>query len=847
MGPQRMSSPPVKYQRYFDFTTYATNFPDKPLPGPSVDQEFNRLKSTTDQTIDRLNLIQRDDGKLQDGAITTNSLADGSVTEPKLVTGAVSTRALAFASVDNTKLQPNAVTTSILLDQSVTTPKLADGSVTSAKLAGNITLPPAANIQINSLGVGMAAPVTPGGLAVAGLADLFSNLHVHNNAQIDGALGVSSVVHFLSTLVVDGVTTLNAKLNVTAGGIDVTGPSIFRSAVQLLAGASIAGLTVTGALALPDNSITSAMISDLAVGTADLMDGAVTNPKLGLNAVASGNVLPLAINTGHLQDLSVTTIKLANGAVDSSKIKDGSIDPADLSPATITLISSAGTPRGQWLTATNYAVRDTVTNVGGAYTATVAHLSGVFADDLAAGKWLQTAIFYDQSLNKADAVQFSKIGIGQPPSGYPLDITVNQNTFSAVVMRNSLAGAGAVAGYLAQNAAGHLLSIGMFSAAYAPSGGLTTADGASIYADGVGGLNIGTVGNNPLNLYINNALRAQLLNGSLDVKTGQIQVQNAGSAVNEILIQHDGSAGYIRTQAGGLYFGAAGANVTVMTTGLLAPLTTNAVALGQPANRWSNVFGIAGDFSGNVGIGASPNPAWAAAFKVAQIGAGAHYDAGSALGITSNTYYDGANQRYAAANAASVFALDSLAGGFTWYTAPVGAKDAVATLTQRMALSNTGVLTIGTINAQTVTTNNISQGNFTARRYVTVGGMVHGSNYDIIRVPQVANANTKVIIRAHITLANLQSNYTYHLREDIWDICDSGGVPNSRYMGNVYSLQYSINSSVINCTFSWDLIRSGGQDYMRLWPTCTGANSAGGTMTAYCEIILVGDAALQAF
>jgi hypothetical protein len=70
-----MSSPPVKYARYFDFTTFASLNPEKPLPGGSVDTELNRVKSTTDQTIDRLALIQRNDGFLQNAIVTADSLA----------------------------------------------------------------------------------------------------------------------------------------------------------------------------------------------------------------------------------------------------------------------------------------------------------------------------------------------------------------------------------------------------------------------------------------------------------------------------------------------------------------------------------------------------------------------------------------------------------------------------------------------------------------------------------------------------------------------------------------------------------------------------------------------------
>jgi hypothetical protein len=93
----------------------------------------------------------------------------------------------------------------------------------------------------------------------------------------------------------------------------------------------------------------------------------------------------------------------------SDEIENGSIDLATLSdivngPATDTVITRLGepvatvakaissllafNPRGAWVTATNYAVKDLALSGNFFYLATVAHTSGVFATDLAAGKWV---------------------------------------------------------------------------------------------------------------------------------------------------------------------------------------------------------------------------------------------------------------------------------------------------------------------------------------------------------------------------------------------------------------------------------------------------------------------------
>ena len=73
---------------------------------------------------------------------------------------------------------------------------------------------------------------------------------------------------------------------------------------------------------------------------------------------------------------------------------NGSVRPESLSAGTVALIGK-WTPRGAWLTATVYAINDLIEQPAGSgnnYVALVAHTSGVFATDLAAGKWMLTSV-----------------------------------------------------------------------------------------------------------------------------------------------------------------------------------------------------------------------------------------------------------------------------------------------------------------------------------------------------------------------------------------------------------------------------------------------------------------------
>lgn len=59
-------------------------------------------------------------------------------------------------------------------------------------------------------------------------------------------------------------------------------------------------------------------------------------------------------------------------------------------------------PRGNWVTATNYALKDLVVEAGVVYVVVVPHVSGVFATDLAAGK---LAIYQGAAKSQVDALE----------------------------------------------------------------------------------------------------------------------------------------------------------------------------------------------------------------------------------------------------------------------------------------------------------------------------------------------------------------------------------------------------------------------------------------------------------
>jgi len=59
------SQPPDPYERNFNFTEFSQIYPLKQQPGQQIDIELNDVQQTVNQTVNRLNEIQNDDGSLR--------------------------------------------------------------------------------------------------------------------------------------------------------------------------------------------------------------------------------------------------------------------------------------------------------------------------------------------------------------------------------------------------------------------------------------------------------------------------------------------------------------------------------------------------------------------------------------------------------------------------------------------------------------------------------------------------------------------------------------------------------------------------------------------------------------
>lgn len=118
----------------------------------------------------------------------------------------------------------------------------------------------------------------------------------------------------------------------------------------------------------------------------------------------------IAANTAAIIS-SLGAIQRSDGALANAIVTQES-----LATQVVALFTAIGvTPRGAWLTATAYAAKDVITQAGAVYLCAVPHTSGVFATDLAAGKWMllsTAAANINQSLNTTDSPTFAGLTIG---------------------------------------------------------------------------------------------------------------------------------------------------------------------------------------------------------------------------------------------------------------------------------------------------------------------------------------------------------------------------------------------------------------------------------------------------
>lgn len=90
---------PTPYEREYNFTNYQASSPSAPLPASHVDAELNRVKTTLDEVLANLELIQRDDGELANGVVGLEQMDAAAVAGVNIATLWVTATAYAVGDI----------------------------------------------------------------------------------------------------------------------------------------------------------------------------------------------------------------------------------------------------------------------------------------------------------------------------------------------------------------------------------------------------------------------------------------------------------------------------------------------------------------------------------------------------------------------------------------------------------------------------------------------------------------------------------------------------------------------------------------------------------------------------
>jgi hypothetical protein len=247
---------PTPYTRQYNFTNFSTLNPTQQPPGVSLDAEFSAVKTTLDQTLANLRLIQRDDGQISNISVGFDQLKTEVFTNGiNYVTPWLTGTSYA---VGNSVSQANVIYRCLVAHTS--------GVFATDLAAGKWTI----MIDLSSVGSFSAGTFTGNGVTTA------YNLGV----QIVDANRV--------------IWTENGVVVTPGSGYTISGTTLTRTSPPANLSAISWRLLGSTTLSLPsDNSVSTSKLVDGAVTTAKIADLNVTLNKLAADSVDSSKVVVL--------------------------------------------------------------------------------------------------------------------------------------------------------------------------------------------------------------------------------------------------------------------------------------------------------------------------------------------------------------------------------------------------------------------------------------------------------------------------------------------------------------------------------------------------------------------------
>ena len=255
---------------------------------------------------------------IQDGAVTSVTLADAAIVRAKIADAAIGSAQIGSAAITEAKIASASISSAKIQDAAIHTAKIADLAVDSAKIANlSVNTAKISDLAVTGAKIGNAAITT------AKIQDAAITTAKIGNAQIETAHIKNAAI--TNALIEDSAIT-NAKIaNGTITNAEIANGTIMAAKIgdAQITSAKIANLSVEN-IHIANNAVGGPQIQDVSIGTTKISDGAITTAKIGNAQITDAKIA------------NISADKINAGTMSANRIDGGVITGVEISGVTIT-------------------------------------------------------------------------------------------------------------------------------------------------------------------------------------------------------------------------------------------------------------------------------------------------------------------------------------------------------------------------------------------------------------------------------------------------------------------------------------------------------------------------------
>ena len=317
-----MSNVPPDYVKTTSFTTLATQpITISGLPGSQMDSEFSNVATSVNQTIDRLSLIQKDDGLLRNGVVGLDSLSVDAKNALAVCGAVVRGTWVASTTYEAGDVVVSAADKySYLCVTTHTSSADFDADFLSNVWAIMGYRPATNSLAVDTFTAGVSQTVYT----------LSNNPVSENNTQVF----INGVYQSKTAYSVSGLTLTLTTAPATGAKVEV----VSGIAAELINNIVTIPPNSVGTIGIVDLAVTAAKIADATITTGKLADQSITSAKIENNTVGSTKIADLAISTDKLAGSAVTTEKLALLSVTAPTLAANAVETAKIADNAVTTV-----------------------------------------------------------------------------------------------------------------------------------------------------------------------------------------------------------------------------------------------------------------------------------------------------------------------------------------------------------------------------------------------------------------------------------------------------------------------------------------------------------------------------